>query len=234
MRIGLLHTDPDELSRLAQALAGTGHEPVPFVNGQALAAHVANIGADILLMRWDGADLSGVALMHRLRGRMAPAPGIILIVDSAAPGGIAEGADATLVEPWTPDSLALAIQKVLQHRGLHHQALPKLGALLFDDTSAQVTVLGVPVQLTAKEYALAQLLLNHVGKPLSRSEIMTSVWGRQEQPGSRTLDAHIAQIRKRLLLRPDHGWRLSSVYGFGYRLDRVVDPLTAPVASATP
>ena len=221
MRIGLLHADPGEADRLARALADAGYQPTPFNCGVTLEEAARQERFDLLLMRWDGAKLSGVALVHRLRGRMAPAPSMVLLVDETAPGGIGEIADAALPDPCKEGDLLGCVRALAAQRGLPGQYQPIIGELRFDDTSAVVEVNGLPVQLTAKEYALAQLLMRHVGQPLSRDEIMASVWGRRENLGSRTLDAHIAQVRKRLLLRPEHGWRLSSVYGFGYRLDRV-------------
>jgi DNA-binding response OmpR family regulator len=223
MRIGVLHTDPAQSDHLAKALEGQGYRPKVFADGQALEAAVQSGGFDVLLMRWDGPTLSGVALMHRMRARLAPAPAAILLVDDAAPGAIAEGADAILRDPCPAAVLLETVAQVAARRGLdggQDSASRIAGQLEFDDGTGVVRVHGMPVQLTAKEYALAKLLIRNVGTPLSRSQIMVSVWGRDDNPGSRTLDAHVAQVRKRLLLRPDQGWRLSSVYGFGYRLDR--------------
>jgi DNA-binding response OmpR family regulator len=227
MRIGLFHTDPGESSRLASVLARHGYAPAVFSSGEALDAAIAHDHFDLLLLRWDGHPLSGIALAHRARKRQLPSPGVILLVDSKAPGGIGELGDIALPDPCDDTSLLPAIDAVTAGRGV---GTPAGLALRFDDERKAVLVQGAPVQLTAKEYALARLLLSNVGKPLTRNEIMISVWGRTEKGGSRTLDAHIAQVRKRLLLRPENGWRLSSVYGYGYRLDQVVDSLTEQAA----
>ncbi|WP_164156025.1 response regulator transcription factor [Sandarakinorhabdus rubra] len=229
MRIGLLHADSGEASRLAQTLAQAGYSPIPFDSGQTLEQAVRQQGLDLLLMRWDGHVLSGVALAHRVRQQLATPPGVILLVDDGAPGGIGEIGDAALPDPCREGDLIGCIEALAAQRGLGRESASASGMLRFDDGAAVVEVGGMPVQLTAKEFALAQLLLRRIGQPLSRDEIMTSVWGRREQPGSRTLDAHIAQVRKRLLLRPEHGWRLSSVYGYGYRLDRIEPQVDAEV-----
>ncbi len=234
MRIGVVHADPAQSARLAAALSGAGHEPVRFPDCQALESAVQDDRFDLLLMPWGGEALSGVALMHRLRARLVPAPAIILITDAAMPGAIAEAADALLPEPCSPTVLMAAVAGLGARRSANGHAGRRGGLLEFDDRSGQVRVHGMPVQLTMKEFALARLLVRHAGAPLSRAQIMASVWGRAETPGSRTLDAHIAQVRKRLLLRPDQGWRLSSIYGFGYRLDRLDSGVTGPAASAMP
>jgi DNA-binding response OmpR family regulator len=232
MRIGLVHADPAAQVGLARMLADLGHEVSAFESGLAIEQAVGQGALDLLVMRWDGVELSGVALLHRLRaGRSLPPggaqPAIILLVDAGTPGSIAEAADAVLAEPVAAPQLAETLATVAARHRQHVRATPKLGALMFDDAAGQVLVHGIPVQLTAKEYALAQYLMRNIGRPLARDEIMSSVWGHRKGNGSRTLDAHIAQVRKRLLLQPEHGWRLSSVYGFGYRLDRVEPATTA-------
>ena len=95
-----------------------------------------------------------------------------------------------------------------------------------------LTISGKPVVTTAKEFTLALLLFRNLARPLSRSYIMEAVWGHGPDMLSRTLDAHISQIRNRLGLRPENGLRLSSVYSFGYRLEQV-EPALAGAASGT-
>lgn len=221
MRIAILHHDPAAAGALSVVLARSGYRPVAFTGGEALADALAHEHFDLLMMRWDGDDLCGVALMHRLRSRQANPPGIVLIMTPQAPGGIGEGADALLNDPWTETEIEQAIAAATAGRGMQGAAREQFGKLLFDRAACQVLVRGHPVLLTAKEFALALLFMRNAGQALSRDQIMTNVWGRGDQPGSRTLDAHVAQVRKRLALRPDQGWRLSSVYGFGYRLDKL-------------
>lgn len=223
MNIGVLHSEADEVGRLTAALARDGYRPAAFTAGPDLADAASASRFDLLVMRWDGADLCGVALMHRLKSRLAPPPGVILLVDDMAPGGIGEGADAVLPDPCSEDQLHSAV-RAFGERRQQNVTIEQFHGIDFDHGAGQVLIRGQPVLLTAKEHALALMLLRHQGQALSRDQIMTGVWGRLDLPGSRTLDAHIAQVRKRLMMRPEQGWRLSSVYGFGYRLDRVNPP----------
>lgn len=111
-----------------------------------------------------------------------------------------------------------------------HQVMPgaaggrlqveSFGSHAFDPLTSTVRINGERVSLTAKEFGLALLFFRHLDRPLSRDFIMTSVWGRMPIEGSRTLDAHVSQIRRRLNLVPEAGFRLASVYGYGYRLER--------------
>lgn len=221
MKIGVLHGNPVAAGSLSVALARSGYRPLTFTAGHALAEALSEEHFDLLMMRWDGHDLCGVALMHRLRTRHANPPGIVLILCPNAPGGIGEGADALLHDPWADQDVDTVVATAAARRGLGTGNREQFGGLLFDHAACQVVVRGHPVLLTAKEFALALLFMRNLGLALSRDEIMNSVWGRADQAGSRTLDAHVAQVRKRLMLRPEQGWRLSSVYGYGYRLDKL-------------
>ncbi len=221
MKIGIYHHVPQESGRLSVALARRGHKPVALVTGSAVLDAVQHERFDGLLMRWDGAELCGVAVLHRLRQSLDRVPVTVMLMTGEAPGGIAEHADLQLPDPLCEVGLSSALTAFTQSRPRRPAATETLDGLHFNRLRHEVTVRGHAVQLTAKEFALARLLAEHVGKALSRDTIMAGVWGRADLPGSRTLDAHVAQVRKRLGLRPENGWRLSSVYGFGYRLDRV-------------
>jgi DNA-binding response OmpR family regulator len=220
MKIGIFHHQASEAGRISVMLARLGHRPVALNDGAAVLETVPLEHFDLLIMRWDGAELCGVAVMHRLQQQLDRVPPVLMLMTPDAPGGIAEAADAQIEEPVTDAALAAALASVM---GAASGRMPpgSNDELQLVSAKQQVMVRGHAVQLTAKEYALAKLLLDSVGEALSRDRIMAMIWGRADQAGSRTLDAHIAQVRKRLSLHPEHGWRLSSVYGFGYRLDRV-------------
>lgn len=104
------------------------------------------------------------------------------------------------------------------------------GIYRFRPTDATVQVGGKAVELKQREFDLALFLFRHQGRVLSRSHLLESVWTASNPMGtelrSRSLDTHISRIRKLLRLAPENGFRLSSVYGQGYRLE-AVNPLAA-------
>ena len=75
--------------------------------------------------------------------------------------------------------------------------------------------------MTHKEFDLALLLFRNLGKPLSRLHIQESVWGHETDLPSRTMDTHVSRVRSKLSLRPELGFRLDPVYGFGYKLETI-------------
>ena len=91
-----------------------------------------------------------------------------------------------------------------------------------DSTSREVKVKGEKVKLTEKEFKLVQFLFKNVGRLVSRDHILSAVWGYDLGLNTRTVDTHISRIRKKLDLVPENGWRLSSIYHQGYRLEHLV------------
>jgi DNA-binding response OmpR family regulator len=91
---------------------------------------------------------------------------------------------------------------------------------------------GQPVSLTDREFALASFLFRHAGRIVSRSHLLESVWGSgRSAQRTRTVDTHISRLRQKLRLDATDGWRLSSVYQHGYRLEEVHPDRPAQQAS---
>jgi DNA-binding response OmpR family regulator len=91
------------------------------------------------------------------------------------------------------------------------------GALVLDLGRHEATVAGQPVALTAKEFSLLHLLLRHQGKVVRRERLLHEVWGEDYFGDTRTLDTHVAWLRKKI--EPAAGVRIAAVRGIGYRLD---------------
>ena len=84
-----------------------------------------------------------------------------------------------------------------------------------------VSVRGVEVALTQREYELTVFFFRNVGRLVSRGHIEEAVWGRTADVVSRSLDTHLSHLRRKLLLNPANGYRLVPVYNHGYRLESV-------------
>ena len=93
--------------------------------------------------------------------------------------------------------------------------------LSFDLRLRTLKLAGVAVELTQKDYDLALFLVQHIGRLLSRGHIQQSVWGNAVEIPSRTIDTHVSRIRSKLNLRPEGGFKLTPIYNYGYRLERL-------------
>ena len=148
--------------------------------------------------------------------------------------GLNAGADDYLPKPLSPVVLEARIKALLRRAYAQTAAGPEsYGDIAFHDAAGSVTRNGKTVALTAKEFSLAQLLFRNLHRALSRTYILETVWGNEPNLNSRSLDMHISRIRTKLDLRPEQGFRLTPIYSYGYRLERVdADPIGGEVVQS--
>ena len=91
----------------------------------------------------------------------------------------------------------------------------------FDLQRGEIRKEGGKIELTPKEFELAVTLFRNMGRLLSRGHLQETVWGRSGDLATRTVDTHVSQVRKKLDLRPESGYRVVPVYNYGYRLERI-------------
>jgi DNA-binding response OmpR family regulator len=169
---------------------------------------------DIGLPGMDGFDVC-----RELRGRHS-VPIVMLTardeeIDRVA--GLELGADDYVTKPFSPRELAARIKAVLRRT----EARPDTDFLVLGDVeiargAREVTVAGGPVALTAKEFDLLACLAENAGKVFTRDELLECVWGMSFEGGTRTVDVHVAQLRRKLE-RPD---LIRTVRGAGYKAVR--------------
>ena len=96
-----------------------------------------------------------------------------------------------------------------------------VGDYCIDNTKKTVLRANEEIKLTQKEYELVRYLFRNIGRIVSRENILENVWGHTADINTRTADTHISRIRNKLGLVPDNGWRISSIYHHGYRLEHL-------------
>ncbi len=125
--------------------------------------------------------------------------------------------DDFLVAPVSADEVAARIRLWRWRRERLSAGLLRAGPLAVDLRNLRVTVEGVPVELTYKEYELLVLLLKRRGQVLTRDSILDAVWGPDYYGGERTVDVHIRRLRMKI---PELAEQIVTVHGLGYRFER--------------
>lgn len=231
MKIAYLEDDEGQVEHVNRLLASRGHECYSFTDGSQLIRRLKREGFDMLLLDWQVPGVSGHQVTLWARANLGEHVPIIFMTSRSLEEDIVAalnaGADDYMIKPIRKAELMARIdalaRRVNQHSPRNAEPI-ELGRYRIDPGTRTCYVEGSPIELTSREFDLALLMFQHVGRILSREHIGGTVWGQPPSAISRTLDTHVSRVRAKLQLRPENGLRLTPVYGHGYRLDLVRDP----------
>lgn len=227
MKIGILDDEPVLAAHVENILTAAGHNCQVFHSGRRLINVLHHETFDLLLLDWNVPDVSGIAVIDWLRENLEKAPAVLLLTNRSAEEdvvqGLRMGADDYILKPVNGPVLLARVEAVLRRA----YPLPPVttieqyGDYLFDTAAGSLTRDGVAIPMTAKEFLLALMLFRNEHRALSRSYIFEAIWGRNPDLPTRTLDAHVSKVRTKLNLRPENGYKLVTIYAYGYRLERL-------------
>jgi DNA-binding response OmpR family regulator len=116
--------------------------------------------------------------------------------------GLEIGADDYVVKPFSAREVVARIRAVLRRvpavPGDRHEGVLRVGAISLDPSRREVTVDGAPVELSPKEFDLLRLLMANAGTVLTRDQLIAEVWDMNWFGSTKTLDVHVASLRKKL------------------------------------
>jgi DNA-binding response OmpR family regulator len=168
----------------------------------------------ILDIRLPGIDGFDVARLVRTRSDV---PILMLTARDEEPdrvAGLELGADDYLTKPFSPRELVARMKAVLRRTdGRGVEDVLTLDDVVLDRNAREVSVDGHSVELTTKEFDLLAMLLENPGIVVSRDQLLDQVWGMTYPGGTRTVDVHVAQLRRKLG-KPD---LIRTVRGAGYK-----------------
>ena len=225
MHIGILEDDDDQRALYGLWVEAAGHSHVDHARVADMLAALERERYDLLLLDWMLPDGSGEQVLQWVRRNLGWDVAVVVLTareeESVVVQALQAGADDYVVKP--PKQAELLARMAAAGRRARPGGLPvlRLGAYEVDVQRHQLTLEGKPVALTQKEFDLAVYLFQNPGKLLSRDHLLNKIWGLNTDVDTRTVDTHVSRLRKKLQLDGSRGWKMSPVYGYGYRLDRV-------------
>jgi two-component system, OmpR family, copper resistance phosphate regulon response regulator CusR len=167
---------------------------------------------DLGLPRQDGLDV-----LHALRDEGTAIPIVILTARSSVTEvvtGFEGGADDYITKPFSFEELLVRVRARLRRERSPETTVLRVGDAELNLRTRQATVDGRSVELSAREFTLAEMFFQHPGQVLSREQLLSRVWGYDFDPGSNIVDVYVGYLRKKLGKE-----RIVNVRGMGYRLD---------------
>ncbi len=225
------------MQRSVQAI---GHQCSGFERGEALLRELRRESFDLLIVDWQLPDVPGIEVIRQVRAKIPHRMPILLLTNRGEERdvvlGLSCGADDYMVKPTRVRELMARVQALLRRSyPAHESAELRYGGYRFDTAARTLAFDGRPIELTQKEFDLARCLFANQGRLLSRAYLLDAVWGGLAAGiPSRSLDTHMSSLRAKLNLRPARGYRLSAVYGHGYRLEALGPPEAAQPAEPAP
>jgi DNA-binding response OmpR family regulator len=227
MHIGIAEDDTDQLGLLELWLSEAKHTSRGFTTAAGFIDGLRKERFDLLLVDWMLPDGTGADLLAWVRGNLGWELPVIVVTaredEATVCAALAAGADDYVVKPPKPRELLARIEAV--GRRVRAGGLPvlRMGAYEVDVQRHQLSIDGASVTLTQKEFDLSVYFFQNPGKLLSRDHLLNKIWGLKAEVDTRTVDTHVSRLRKKLLLDGSKGWKLTPVYGYGYRFDRIHD-----------
>jgi DNA-binding response OmpR family regulator len=232
MKVDLLEDDPDQAALLRVWLESEGHVVRWYRSGADLTRALHRDVPDVLLLDWMLPESSGIDILTWVRKSFLGQLPVIFITaqdrEEQVVMALEAGADDYLIKPARRRELMARIQAIGRRSGTAQptstasNTVSGTAPYTFDLPSRVASLDGKSIDLTNKEFELAVHLFSCMGRLVTRAALLERVWGRDSAAVStRTVDAHISRIRKKLELDERHGWRLISIYQHGYRLERM-------------
>jgi DNA-binding response OmpR family regulator len=213
----LLVEDEENLATLVEAyLAKEGYEVSRAASGAEAFAQLERENVRLIVLDLSLPDLDGLEVCRQIRTRSSVPIVMLTARDEEADrlAGLAAGADDYLGKPFSPLELVARMKAVLRRSDPDvSDELLTLGDVELARRAREVRVDGVAVELRPKEFDLLAHLIRNRGVVLSRDSLLESVWGFDYAGGTRTVDVHVAQLRRKLA-RPQ---LIRTVRGSGYK-----------------
>ena len=220
-RLLVIDDEVQILRLLSHSLETEGYEIHEAKNGLTGLKKVASLQPDGVILDLSLPDLDGLKVLERLR-EWSQVPVLILSVRDSVndiTSALDAGADDYLTKPFHERELLSRVRAILRRSQVVSQpAVERFGDIEVDPSARLVRRGNQEVHLTAKEYAMLLLLLQHRGRVVTHRYILRALWGPDAEEDTHYLRAYIIRLRQKLEANPSIPLYLKTEPGIGYRL----------------
>ena len=214
----LIAEDNEQIaSFLAKGLKAAGFTPVVVGTARDAWEHARTGEFDLLVLDIGLPDADGFTVLRRLRESRNSMPVIVLTARSSVTDTVAAlegGADDYMPKPFRFEELLARVRlRLRSESGAGEATVLTAGEVSLDLRTRRARVGEREVDLSAREFALAEMFLRNPGMVLSREQLLSRVWGMDFDPGSNVVDVYVRYLRKKLGAQV-----IETVRGMGYRL----------------
>jgi len=220
VKLLVVEDEPRMLELLRRGLTEDGHNVTCASDGSegwelAQAYEFDAVVLDVMLPK-----MNGVELAKRLRKERIATPVLMLTAKDSVPDivrGLDAGADDYLTKPFSFNELMARLRAIQRRATSRAENRLKVGDLILDPESREVSRAGIPISLTRTEYSLLERLIYRAGKVVPRHTLIESVWGFDREIEDNTLDAFVRLLRQKVD-REGMPKLILTVRGIGYMI----------------
>jgi len=222
MRALIVEDEPRIASFVEMGLRSEGFATAVARDGHTALEKGLSGEFDLVILDLGLPDIDGLEVLNELR-KWDSSTTVIILTARDGPevtvSALDAGADDYITKPFSFDELLARIRARLRDPQVPEATLITEGDSALDIRTRTLTVAGRVIDLTAREFALAELFFRHPGQVLSRQQILSHVWGYDFEPDSNIVDVYVGYLRKKLGRE-----RMTTARGMGYRFDPVKPP----------
>lgn len=215
-RILVVEDEKGMASFLSRGLSARGYATTVIEDGATATAIATDADFDLVVLDLGLPDVDGLSVLRELRRRGERMPVIILtarddLTDKVE--GLDAGGDDYVTKPFKLEELLARIRVRLREGKSADPTMLQAGPITLDVRTRKAMRDGKVIDLTAREFTLLEVLIQHPGQVLSREQLLAHVWGYDYDPGSNVVEVYIRYLRRKL-----GSEMIETVRGMGYRL----------------